>query len=304
MTVYVVPCGLSALDQLGTKLPSGGTFARTIKQRAWLDGVNPDDGDAVVASWMNEVAAKAKKAGLAKADSKRLSAETHSLTTRVKTKPPAPGEHVLLLASDTKDGLSAAFLVSQYLTGADLTQITYVSSPRSADDPFELKVTQSPVTVIRIRGLKPANTDFDVAAIGIGRALRAATDTGETVEVHLTGGFKATLLHTLAMTEVLQSMVPGRVTAWNVFEDVTESSSDQPAGLGRIGLRSFRREYLHSMRDELSQIRKGGLSLGNRTFEDVCWTQAPDGSRRLNSFGFGYLAVLGEPSSALGDDNS
>jgi len=113
-TVYIVPCGLSVLDQLGSKLSAGtslGTFKKAIDHGKWLDGVNLDDAESVKAAWLDRAAVKAEKAGLAKAVAKRLSAETHSLATRVTSRPSNIAGHVLLLASDTKDGLSAALVI-------------------------------------------------------------------------------------------------------------------------------------------------------------------------------------------------
>ncbi|HLH83677.1 MAG TPA: hypothetical protein VKV38_10465 [Trebonia sp.] len=305
-TVYVVPCGISVFDELGTKMPVGGSpvraFTHAVTNGNCLAGVCLDDGEAVTAKWAARAAARAEAAGLARVAPKRLSAETHSLATRLRSRPLAPGEHVLLLASDTPLGVSAAFCVGQYLAGAGSGQVAYISSPRTADDPFQLAVTRVPVTVVRVRGLKP-DADLSTAAIGIGKVLRAAGDAGGRVEVHLTGGYKATLLHTLAMSEVLHSMWPGRVSAWNVFEDVADPSSDQPVQPQPIGLRTFPREYLTLMRSELTAVRDGSAGFG-RTFQGLGWDEEADGTRRLNAFGHGYLAVLGESPAALGDDKS
>jgi len=312
-TVYVVPCGVSALDQLSRKLPHGGSavtkFTREIDGGKWLNGVDLDDAPAVPAAWSAKVEARAKDAGLDDAPAKWLSAETHTLATRVTHGRLSPGQHVLLLASDTKDGLTAAFCVGQYLAGSASGLIGYISSPKAADGKWDLAVTRYPVTVIRVRGLKPAGSDFNLAALGIGMALRAACDLGAPVEVHLTGGYKATLLHTMAMTEVLYSMAPDRVSAWNVFEDVPPSGSGQPfapgqpVAPGRIGLRAHRPEYLNLWRTELSGARDE-RNLGSRTLEGVGWTEDAAGKRRLTDFGWGYLAVLGDHASPRGDDNS
>lgn len=308
MTVYVVPCGVSLLDQLGKKLPVGGSavtrFTRAIDGGKWLNGVDLDDGIAVTGAWSAKAEAGAKDAGLDNAVAKWLSAETHTLATRLTGgRRLASGQHVLLLASDTKTGLTAAFCVAQYLTGSASGLPGYTSSPLSADAKWDLAVAKNPVTVIRVRGLKPTGANFNLAALGIGRALRAACDLGVPVEVHLTGGYKATLLHTMAMTEVLYSTAPGRVSAWNVFEDVLASDSDQPVPPGKIGLRAHRPEYLGIWRAELAGARDE-RSGGSRVLEGVGWTEDAAGKRQLTDFGWGYLAVLGEPGSSLGDDNS
>lgn len=308
-TVYVVPCGISVLEQLGKnkkKLPGGShvnAFTRDIDRGTWLNGVDLDDNQAVPAAWSAKVAPKAEDAGLAKVAAKWLSAETHSLATRVTPGLLTPDQYVMLLASDTKNGLTAAFCVAQYLTGAASGLIGYTSTPQAADDSWDIKIARDPVTVIRVRGLKPSGTNFNLAALGIGKTLRAAGDLGGAVEVHLTGGFKATLLHTMAMTEVLYSMAPKRVSALNVFEDLAQGDSDQPVQPGRIGLRAHRSETLDLWRAELTGARDGGI-LGSTTLKGVGWTEDVARKRHLTDFGWGYLAVLGDSASPLGDDNS
>lgn len=305
-TVYVVPCGISVLDQLARKMPAGGSpvarFTRVIGNGAWLNGVDLDSDEAVPVAW-SHITPLAKEAGLGDAVPKWLSAETHTLATSVIHNRLAPGQNVLLLASDTKMGLTAAFCVAQYLTGFGSDPVGYTTSPPERSDKWDLNVTQAPVTVIRVRGLTPVGTNFNLAAFGIGKTLRAAADSGGDVQVHLTGGFKATLLHTLAVTEILHSMAVDRVSAWNVFEDDPDSTSDDPASPGRVGLRTYLPEYLELMRTELSGACDGE-KLGTTTFENICWTEDSDGSRRLNDFGHGYLAVLGHSAWPRGDDNS
>lgn len=308
-TVYVVPCGISVLEQLGKnkkKLPGGShvtAFTRAIDSGTWLSGVDLNDKQAVPTAWSAKVAPKAENAGLTKVAAKWLSAESHSLATRITHGQLTPDQYVLLLASDTKNGLTAAFCVAQYLTGAASGLIGYTSTPQAADDSWDVKIARDPVTVVRVRGLKPSGTNFNLAALGIGKTLRTAGDLGGEVEVHLTGGFKATLLHTMAMTEVLYSMAPKRVSAWNVFEDLAQGDSDQPVSPGGIGLRAHRPEYLDLWRTELAGAREGA-TLGSATLEGVGWTEDAAGKRQLTDFGWGYLAVLGDSTSPLGDDNS
>lgn len=307
-TVFVVPCGVSALDQLGKKLPSGGSpvriFVAAVEHGGWLRTVGLDDDQKIMTAWTDSVALKAHAAGLTEIPQKRLSAETHTLATRLTSIPPEAGERILLLASDTPSGVSAAFCVGHYLAKGDTANLAYTSTPQSVDGVFTLPQQDAPVTVVRIRDLKPADASgLNVAVAGIGKVLRAAWGTGGAVEVHLTGGFKATLLHTLAMTEVLHSMTQDRVSAWYVFEDVPDAVSEQPVQPVAIGLRSFPPEYIGSMRSELTNARKGAV-LGSRSFKGVGWDQDAAGTRRLTDFGYGYLAVLGQSSDTRGDDNS
>jgi hypothetical protein len=307
-TVFVVPCGLSVLDQLGSKLPRGGSHVRqfvdTVQQGAWLRGTDLADDQAVTAAWSNRAAQKADAAGLSDVPPKRLSAETHSLATRVTAGSPRSGERILLLSSDTAAGVSAAFCVARRLAGGPDADISYTSTPGQRDGVFVIPDPRAAVSVVRVRELRPAGAAaLSPAVAGIGKVLRSAWDTGSAVEVHLTGGFKATLLHTLVMTEVLHSMTPNRVSALYVFEDLAGTGSEEPAEPVPIGLRAFPSEYISSMRTELTNVSAGGM-LGSKSFENVGWTQDAAGVRSLTDFGYGYLAVLGRSSRMPGDDNS
>ena len=309
-TVYVVPCGTSVLDDLGGKLHGGGSrvgaFVREVEKGAWLSGTSPDKAESVLSAWTAKAAPKASAAALQNNKvPKRLSAETHSLATHAKLPGLAPGDRVVLLASDTDRGLSAAFCVAHYLARGVCTQLSYTSTPEKVTDPFRLPTGQQAVTVVRIRGLAPGVTDFSGAVAGIGKVLRAVWDTDATVEVHLTGGFKATLLHTLAMSEVLHSLAPNRLSALYVFDedpDTKSDKSDQPIAPVSIGLRAFSAEHIELMQSELDGALHNHKT-GSRTFEGVGWSRKADGTRNLTDFGYGYLAILGKLSASLGDDN-
>lgn len=307
MTTYVVPCGVSVLDELGKKIPGGGgsvtALVRSVKAGAWLDGTDLGRRQQVLSAWRGTVAGKADAARLAGALPKPLSAETHCLAGREAAVAPVTDGPVMLLASDTRAGISAAFCVGHYLTGGVVANLSYAGAPGPDGNPLQFDGTSAGVTIVRIPGLKPNLPDFNDAVTGIGTVLRAAWEAGGPVEVHLSGGFKATLLHTLAMTEVLHSLAPGRVSAWYVFEDFTSADPDTPARPMRIGLRSFPRTYVNNMRSELSQASRGHTP-GSTTFEGSGWKEREDGSARLTAFGHGYLAILGQPVTSLGDDNT
>lgn len=254
----------------------------------------PDD--QVAARWADELADEADDARLTDWNSRILCAETNTLAagsgvTRLRDLT-AQGHRVVLAASDTGDGVAAALCAAQHIAGPDLAGVTYLSTPETLGAaPLGAESIREAVTVVRLRGLDPRHLSgrFITAVAGMGLVLRAALDTGEKIEVHLTGGFKATLLHALAMTEILYSLKPDRVTAHYVYEDAGPAATAQA-----IGLRRFSQSYVDDMRAELTKVRDGGRQLGAETFEGMAWT-SEDG---LNAFGYGYLAVLGEPLSA------
>jgi len=154
------------------------------------------------------------------------------------------------------------------------------------------------VTVVRVLGLDPRAPDgLRNATAGIGRVLRAAYETaaGDSVEVHLTGGLKFTLLHIMTMTEVLGALPGADVSAWYLFDD----DPGHPQAV-RIDMRRLSEEYVAVLRDELRAVRDRSAT-GGRAFEGYGWVEE-HGRRTLNAFGTGFLTVLGEPAATFGDD--
>jgi hypothetical protein len=295
MTVYVLPCGVSVLRGLAGSegKPADAKTSRLIAGAADLGrGVLAHDDGDVIRWWAEYAARYTADARLARWEPRALSAETNSLAASSRLGRLRGlldrDDRVVLLASDTASGVAAALCVAQHVAGPKMPDAAYVSTPETlTDSPWRPELTGGMLTIVRLRGLDPrhAGGGFTDAVAGIGQALRASFDVGEPLEVHLTGGFKATLLHTLAMTEVLYSLAPGRVTACYMFED-----TDRPdATTTPIGLRRFDQAMCDDMRAELAGIRDGRRHPGARTFEGLAWT-----GRGLNAFGYGYLAVLGE----------
>lgn len=299
MTVYVVPCGVSLLEGIAAKKahrPRDAKPGNLAKTAADVGRVVLGRPDGEVLGWWRESAAArhATDAKLGRWEPRVLCAETSTLAASSGLSRLGGlldrGDIVLVLASDTDRGVASALYVAQYIAGLDLAGVTYLSAPQQVTaGPLDMRLTEGTLTVLRVRGLNPkqAPGGFIDAVAGIGRALRVAFDVGDELEVHLTGGFKATLLHTMAMTEVLYSLAPDRVRAVYLFEDAD-------AAIMPIGLRRFSREECHDMRLELSAVRDSRRHLGARTFKGIAWD---DGDGKLNAFGYGYLAVLGEDLS-------
>jgi hypothetical protein len=301
MTCCVVPCGISVLDGLTAKKKQGPSDARpkrlesaaVANGRGMLARGVPDA--QVLGWWSSQVAHEADAARLTDWDPRVLCAETSTLAAAGHSPQRGlldRGDRVMLLASDTGPGVAAALCVGQYIAGLALADTTYVSTPEGLPNEPVTAPAGGQLTIVRLRGLNPAHAagGFIDAVAGIGRVLRAAFDTGERIEVHLTGGYKATLLHTLAMTEVLYSQDPDRVTALYVFEGADDPGSPAVS----IGLRRFPPEYIDDMAAELSAVRDGRREPGAQTFKGMAWTEAGG----LTAFGYGYLAVLGHKLSS------
>ncbi|KXK59003.1 hypothetical protein AWW66_26600 [Micromonospora rosaria] len=308
MTVYVVPCGVSIIDGLtrgrhghadpqdllaqatefGRRLHADRIPTPTVVHEWWQTIAEAAD-DTDVSTWSPVVAAEtATLAGRDKADIDRLLATT-------------PQAHrVVLLASDTPQGLTAALLVATRLArptnDGELHRIHYAETHRST---LTGGLPAGTVTVVRVRGLAADAPDgLRTGSAGLGGTLRAALDTsnGEPVEVHLTGGFKATLLHLLSLAELAHS-INGKLTAWYLPDDLPGRPRSVP-----IGLRRFSPGYLDWVRDEVTTVARGGRPpIHEVTAHGAAWDDTT-GTPRLNGFGEAYLALLGSAPVARSDE--
>ena len=264
MTVYVVPCGVSILDNLVTKLakegcPDNAKTARLVKDAADRGrGVMGRQDEKTAAWWAKDTAADAADAQLTAWSPRVLSAETNSLAASSRLGRLRElldrRDRVLLLASNTGPGIASALSVAQHIAGIELPEVAYLTTPEGlAGSPLRLSLAPGTLTVVRLRELDPrhAHGEFIEAVARIGQVMRAAFDTGDDMEIHLTGGYKATLLHTLAMTEVLYSLADNRVRACYMFEDT--AGPDAP--VTPIGLRRFSQEDCDDMRAQLTGMR-------------------------------------------------
>jgi hypothetical protein len=306
-TTYVVPCGVSVLDGLRDPKrprPEGGRpYPFLTAEKAARPGLRGALAGEVVARWVDQVGADADTAKLGGWPA-LVCAETTTLS--VHTGLPTPsrlldrGDRVLLLASDSDEGIAAALCVAYLIAGGKSARICCVDTPADDDAAvtFGRSLAVGKVTIVRVTGLEPDQLNMHRAVAGIGRTLLAVHDLGDPIEVHLTGGYKVTLLHTLTMTELLYSRAPDRVSAWYVFE----GTEDKKPAMVRMGLRLFMDKHLKGMREELSGVVQKVETRGPYLFERVAWERLDDGTRVLTEFGVGHLAVLGGslPTHAFG----
>jgi hypothetical protein len=295
MTLYFVPCGISVLNALRKPTaPYPRTDARTRFLKAelhWRAGARNHTDEQLLADWAQHVGEEAEDARVAEADAACFCAETQTLVQR--TGKPLPqllrdGDRIVLIASDTGDGISAAMCVAYIMAGGDLGDIRYLTAP-GADQVsgFPDRLGKGKVTVVRVPGLGPHTSEVRAAVAAIGRILRSLFLLVEALEVHLTGGYKLTLLHTMAMTEIVYSMAPDRTSAWYVYEGADAQAV-------QIGLRRFSEDLLRDMREELGNAATGKGPGGPATFEGQLWKRLGEDSQ-LTDFGEGFLAVLSGP---------
>jgi len=292
VTTYLVPCGLSILNWMRA-YSSGDPNKRYAnidpaavedlldEQEQWRSNEKRE-----LNVWKSTVLEKARAADVEHWDP-RVSAETSTLRARRPGGPLITDEdRIVLLASDTDEGISAALCVAAVVAAGNPGRIDGIAEPEDELPPGK-------ATVVRIDGLKPTSLSLGRACEAMGTVLHNALATGpsERIEVHLTGGYKAALLHMLAMTEVAYSRFPSRVSAHYIFEGDGRSATGHDKAV-RIGLRRFPRGQLIRMREELSYAKRGLPMRGTPMFEGLAWEKYGDRTR-LTDFGRGYLAVLG-----------
>lgn len=306
MTVYLLPCGISILDGLttGRGIPDQAADIRSLCDAATDlgDRIHHDavDDAQILTEIGGGFADKVADAELS-AWTAEVSAETYSLDRRYlgegrwldlgRLLVPGRDNQIVLLASDTARGLAAALIVAARLSGDNQASIGYTTSP---DDRMRQVMRPGRVSVVRIRDLDPqASPDRLVsAAAGLGRSLRwiANAAGGQPIEVHLTGGYKSTLLQLLAMTEILHSQPGHDVSAWYLHDDVRAT-----ARTVAIGLRRFSPNYLKWMHHELTLVTRGERPDDSEiSLEGVGWEINAD-RPRLTGFGVGYLELFGGP---------
>ena len=217
---------------------------------------------------------------------------------------------VVLLASDTGAGLLAAFWNAALLRGGDLGQVAYLDDPAgdviTASGPIRGLPVRGGVLVARIQNLN-LNADKDprpaMRHLGVlGRRVLEGLADGEGVQVHLSGGYKATIPFMIGIAEGLRSVrVAGRnpsaVRAFVVHQD---SFMPDPAGepqLIELPLRFLNSGVLDDELDRISGTAQPGEDLG--ALEGYAYLRVADRFERT-AFGEGLIELLGRPQRATG----
>jgi hypothetical protein len=313
--MYVVPCGVSILDALssgrGYTAPAPDELIAAAQDFAHEVHAGAISSDVVVDEWKRQMADLVHDSRLVDRGPE-MCAETSSLAWR-KDKHHRrlldlsrflsnADNQVLLLSSDTVKGLASALLVATRIAprqGGQAPSYDAIRYATTADERLRTAIRPRAVTVARVVGLRPdARDGFIKGAAGLGRALRVADNAaGSTdIEVHLTSGLKATLLHLLSMTELLYSASASRVTAWYLHD---EEDENQTRSTVQVGLRRFPKEYLSMLREELAEVSQGRLPPSRtHTAEGIAWERGRTGTV-INGFGTGFLEVLGAPPARL-----
>ena len=215
-TVHVLPCGTSILRNLAAGVRGSPlTSVQLGAMGNWADNELLRDQPASQWSQSFDRDIGPHLPGLrAVQDPVRLSAETASLTRYAgRAGGLGPTDLVVLLASDTPEGVLAALLVAAALRRG--IRVHAAPPPNVAGD-GELLVGEDsgdqPVHVMRIPDLLPDSTvRFTAAMSALARGMLWAGQgrrrpNGAGLVVHLSGGYKATLPYLVVMCEYLKAL--------------------------------------------------------------------------------------------------
>lgn len=319
MTVHLITVGDSARRSLtdprhdpppqGLVRYSGGD---QVLCDAELLSVDPDDAGSV-ADFLARLAGGAPTAQGAAADLYRLagigawrttaSAEITSLDARTKNTSIGTEDMVVLLSTDTSRGLLAAWWNAAHMLRGDFSRLTYLDNPES-DLPAPPRNGRA--VIVRLPGLDLRHPAQHTQAMqGMGHVARHILDSltdGEKVDIHLSGGYKATMLYLIGIAEAMRSVPPpigdfANVAAFVVHED---STPDDPNRLIHLPLRALDPTHL---RDELATaatgtVPGGDLLRGYAYTVDLTPGKLP--RARLTPFGEGFRILLGSTPGVPG----
>ncbi|GAA3820739.1 hypothetical protein [Streptomyces chiangmaiensis] len=203
---------------------------------------------------------------------------------------------IVLLATDTFDGLTAALWDALALTIGDLDRIVYLSKP--SDQPSE--TVHDRVFVVRVPGLD-ASTDEDfvraMEGLGVlGRTLvrKVAVSENEDFLFHLSGGYKAAIPYLIGLAEGLRSLDrKGTVEAFVLHKD----SGGKPIKL------PLRRMVLSGLQHLLASFNANGernrRPQGADSLEGYAFERREPSGYRLTAFGAGLRALIGPPDETV-----
>ncbi|SNQ49707.1 conserved hypothetical protein [Frankia canadensis] len=289
MTVHVLPCGTSILRNLQPPFDAAGPLRAQVRDLTdWARRELAAAGRADPRAWaaaLDDAIADVRGPLRAAQNPVALSAELAGLDRHVTR--PADTDRIVLLASDTADGVLSAILVGVALN----RPIDYYPAPvrNNTDRPCPVLTdpVRLPVDLIRIEGLLPDSTarfEGAMAQLGSAMAWAARLDRSAPLVIHLSGGYKATIPYLVTLTEYLAKAWPP-VEAWCLHEgDDANNPDPQPL---RIRLRSV---------DLAADLRAVSLAArgehpGGRLL-DFAYTTDNAGAVHLTPLGHGLAALL------------
>ncbi|GHD16445.1 hypothetical protein GCM10007147_04550 [Nocardiopsis kunsanensis] len=314
MTIHIVPVGLSLADTLSQSKANGSNVLRETKKQ-WKDsqlGFCPKTCDisTLLHNALGDgVTAQGSEADLQKLEKvtteheidqwgsqNRYSAELDAM----KAEDPNlnSDDLILLLASDTHDGLLCAALNALALAKGDLDLIWYRHSvevwpQKETGDSHKkdlVRFHRRQIIIVCVNNLDVKTKDgFNVALkdlTSLGDVLTGGPEKGtekihrddkEEVRFHLTGGYRTTLPYLLAVAEWVKSLSKNPVSAHLIPEKDTKST--------RIPLRWLNEDQVRSELNRFSPEGHCGQTLPNSYLLGYAYEEYQPGNYRLTEFG-------------------
>jgi hypothetical protein len=268
VTLHLLPCGVSILRNLRppnavTSLALSDVRVMTGWARRELDTTGRDQPDRWAASFRAEVGPYLDAIRGCQQPVK-LSAEVASLHSHQPR--PDAGDRLVLLASDTAEGVLAALLNAARLAGGVVYHYMPLLDSTATGHAVLDGRSGEPLHILRIPGLLPNSAArfseaMEYVAVAMVWAARVHRGVGEDLEVHLGGGYKATIPYLVALAEYVRAAWPP-VWAWCLHEgDPDDNPAPEPVAI------SLRRVDLKADLACLSQAHAGELPDDERLFD-------------------------------------
>jgi hypothetical protein len=305
-TLHLVPTGLSIAEGLrtGRGRPADGAAARRAPDNlahlveAFQEHADRDRAVSDLIRHHAEAGAVAAPAAVRQLQLTRwdrnLSAELHSLAeSHVRLETGAGASAVVLVATDTDDGLLCATLNALALPGA--RALRYAPAPDRIQE-----CTPATVTIVKIPGMDLAHADDFTTAMRhlglLGRRLHELHPTTP-VKFHLSGGYKAAMPFFISIAEGLRTLRddPGTITACCLHE--------QTQGVNRliaVPLRYFPGRMQQLARSDIDAVADGRRPV-HHVAEGWAYEETGDGRYRLTPFGEGLRVLLHPTGPTLSD---
>jgi hypothetical protein len=299
--IHIVPIGLSIRDGLlsGRGKPPDGTAARRAGTNLKHLGerFHEPDWDKVVTDLLacrpGEASAPTELRELAlRRWQPTVSAERHSLAESHARLDGQNADAVVLVATDTRDGLLCAVLNAQVLADG---RARYTPNPQLLP-----RCPAGTVTLVRIPGMDLAHVDAFTDAMRhlglLGRRLHELHPTAQ-FRFHLSGGYKAAMPFFMTIAEGMRTLRddPGSVTACCLHEQTTGDNKLVP-----VPLRYFPAALRASLDQDLAAVAAGVKPL-HHVAEGWAYERTTSGGYSFTSFGEGMRVLLAPTGPALAD---
>lgn len=266
MTTFVLPCGTSVLDNISAGRGCTREPEAVEHLGLWAHGIAIHTTQP--AEWEHGARQRLDRAMelVQGVDPGQISAERSSIHQHQRMLSDA--DHVVLLASDTAEGVLAA-LVNAYLLRGPVKFWTYPPAhPWRNMSPVGGAVGGPIIDIVRIAGLRPQDaTEFAGAMEHAASVLRWALRDGNGMVLMLTGGYKASVPYLTVLAEYAKAIDTAGVRAFCLHEG--DRSTEPPPPI-EIFLRTVHPDADRAELDAVFDNGKGPADGRLRSFAYNC----------------------------------